>query len=261
MPCCEGERTLDALTATLARAEVPPHVRRLGIVSGYAVLHPNTQGQAWASLFRWHNESSNAWTMVVLALASLCLTLTAANLDAATMCLTAAVLMHCPFSVGCSLSTPIDKATGSAWKRWDWCALNAAAVPITFGLGYHGMPALLCALNVGVTLRLAIGNVRRPGRADRRARALIPLVLSFNFPILFHCARPFARECARGVLGSLLIGGAAYSLKIPERWFPGAFDYAGSSHHLMHVMLIVAHAYQHRFVASLMSLRSSPNEG
>ncbi|KAK8102164.1 hypothetical protein PG984_015310 [Apiospora sp. TS-2023a] len=33
-------------------------------------------------------------------------------------------------------------------------------------------------------------------------------------------------------------GSAVYAARIPERWFPGTFDYIGQSHNLMHVLVL-----------------------
>lgn len=34
-------------------------------------------------------------------------------------------------------------------------------------------------------------------------------------------------------------GSAVYAARIPERWFPGTFDFVGQSHNLMHVLVLV----------------------
>ena len=40
-------------------------------------------------------------------------------------------------------------------------------------------------------------------------------------------------------LGLLNVTGAAiYAMRIPERWYPGRFDLLGSSHQIMHVLVM-----------------------
>ncbi|KAK7971470.1 hypothetical protein PG989_016486 [Apiospora arundinis] len=34
-------------------------------------------------------------------------------------------------------------------------------------------------------------------------------------------------------------GSAIYAARIPERWFPGTFDYIGQSHNLMHILVLM----------------------
>jgi adiponectin receptor len=44
-----------------------------------------------------------------------------------------------------------------------------------------------------------------------------------------------------GVGAAFYIGGAIiYSFKIPERFYPRAYDYIGSSHNLLHVCVVAA---------------------
>jgi adiponectin receptor len=42
------------------------------------------------------------------------------------------------------------------------------------------------------------------------------------------------------------IGAAIYVARIPERWFPKRFDIWGSSHQLMHVLLVLGAIIQER---------------
>ena len=40
--------------------------------------------------------------------------------------------------------------------------------------------------------------------------------------------------------GTIYAGGAViYSLKFPEKWFPGWFDYIGNSHNIFHVCVVI----------------------
>jgi adiponectin receptor len=60
-----------------------------------------------------------------------------------------------------------------------------------------------------------------------------------------------AARAALGVLLSLLAGAATYATGWPERRRPGTFDIWGSSHQLMHVGVVCAHAYKHAFLREL----------
>lgn len=43
-----------------------------------------------------------------------------------------------------------------------------------------------------------------------------------------------------------IIGGAIGATRIPEKWFPGKFDYFGNSHHIMHILVVTAVVHMHR---------------
>jgi len=40
-------------------------------------------------------------------------------------------------------------------------------------------------------------------------------------------------------------GGIIGALRIPEKWFPGRFDFWFNSHHIMHVLVLVAVVHMH----------------
>ncbi|XP_065582254.1 progestin and adipoQ receptor family member 4-like [Artemia franciscana] len=42
-----------------------------------------------------------------------------------------------------------------------------------------------------------------------------------------------------------LVGGAIGALRIPEKWFPGKLDYWFNSHHIMHVLVVIAVIHMH----------------
>jgi len=60
-----------------------------------------------------------------------------------------------------------------------------------------------------------------------------------------------AARAALGALVSLAAGAAAYASGWPERRWPGRFDVFGSSHQLMHVAMVAAHACKHAFLREL----------
>jgi predicted membrane channel-forming protein YqfA (hemolysin III family) len=42
-----------------------------------------------------------------------------------------------------------------------------------------------------------------------------------------------------------ILGGFIGAMRIPERWFPGRFDFFFNSHHIMHVLVLVAVVQMH----------------
>lgn len=42
-----------------------------------------------------------------------------------------------------------------------------------------------------------------------------------------------------------ILGGVIGALRVPERYFPGRFDFFFNSHHIMHVLVLVAVVHMH----------------
>ncbi|KAK8071409.1 hypothetical protein PG997_011612 [Apiospora hydei] len=100
------------------------------------------------------------------------------------------------------------------------------------------------ALGCGVfTLR---PKFRQP--AYRTTRFLLYLFLGASlFAPIFHGLVLYGYPVLNSMMGlesflGLAVinfsGSAVYAARIPERWFPGAFDYLGQSHNLMHVLVL-----------------------
>jgi len=65
------------------------------------------------------------------------------------------------------------------------------------------------------------------------------------------------------VMGLYTIAGVAvvfYLVKFPERWFPGRFDYLGSSHQIWHFLILIALITHYNSTFQLMALRLSGTE-
>ncbi len=54
-----------------------------------------------------------------------------------------------------------------------------------------------------------------------------------------------------GTVVTLIIGGKMYAQHYPERWAPGRFDLVGNSHQLMHLLAMLAHYCEWRFLCVL----------
>ncbi len=53
------------------------------------------------------------------------------------------------------------------------------------------------------------------------------------------------------------VGAAIYALRVPERWWPGAFDLAFHSHQLFHLCVVGAAAVHYRGVRVLLAWRDA----
>uniref|UniRef100_T1JHI6 Progestin and adipoQ receptor family member 4 n=1 Tax=Strigamia maritima TaxID=126957 RepID=T1JHI6_STRMM len=81
----------------------------------------------------------------------------------------------------------------------------------------------------------------------------LSFTLQFCFRIVLFCIRlsPFGggdpASIAHVFLQDFLsvIGGAIGATQVPERWLPGRVDSVGNSHHIMHVLVVIAIVHMH----------------
>ena len=57
-------------------------------------------------------------------------------------------------------------------------------------------------------------------------------------------------------MAGLQLGAAIYALRVPERWYPGAFDLWFSSHQLFHLCVVAAALVHYRGVRTLLDWRT-----
>lgn len=60
-----------------------------------------------------------------------------------------------------------------------------------------------------------------------------------------------AIDCPTSLLQDIfaICGGIIGATNIPERWFPGTLDLIANSHHVMHVMVLLAAYQMHKAVS------------
>ncbi|KAH7083415.1 putative membrane protein [Paraphoma chrysanthemicola] len=110
---------------------------------------------------------------------------------------------------------------------------------------YYTLVSVLAAGCVYATLHPAF---RRPKYRPYRAAMYSGLGLSFIIPIV-HGISKFGWETQMwrmsldwmALMATFnLVGGAMYGMRIPEKWYPYRFDVWGSSHQIMHCLVICA---------------------
>jgi len=234
---------------------VPMYRRMPGIVSGYIVIPNCTYMMCMSSLFTFHNESCNAWTMVLLS--AVALFMSNMNNGVAEQLLCASTLIHMPFSVCCSLFIPMGEEVFKFWHTLDAMAMCLTAIPMGFSLGMGTLPMPLLVLNTVATAYMGCESAHHFWKAHNSSKKkkrclaqtfkITGVVICFTFPLVYTIAQDGASKKSHYALCTLAgyaSAGLLYSSKVPERWFPGMFDYFGSSHNLMHIILILVHVGQ-----------------
>lgn len=252
----------------LACHEAPDHVLFPYILSGYRA--GGTYWQCLCALFAWHTETMNAWTMIFCGATS-CLLLhrVVVREDVSIgqafpfACITFAVVLHMPFSVGFHLFRGMNPTVYNLWRRLDQAFIFIACVPLCLGLCYCVFSAWATLVNVLVTTVVAIVGCREVWRLKpdfRRRKSSMVLfvgsgVLCSWFPMLYVGARDLAMQrlslsaaAAAGVIISLGFGSYAYASSVPEKFAPGKFDFFFSSHQIMHWTVLIARICEYAFV-------------
>ncbi|KZS19272.1 Progestin and adipoQ receptor family member 4 [Daphnia magna] len=84
---------------------------------------------------------------------------------------------------------------------------------------------------------------------DRRLCFCLPVLIRLTLVILrtMNYASGHPSSIAHVWLQDTIsiLGGFIGAMRIPERWFPGRFDYFFNSHHIMHVLVLVAVVQMH----------------
>lgn len=100
----------------------------------------------------------------------------------------------------------------------------------------------------------------------RKPRALLFLAMGFSgvVPAVHAAAQNWGDPACRVVLALEALMGAAYGAgawvyasRVPERWKPGAFDLAGHSHQIFHLLVIAGALLHYAAIAVLLDWRDA----
>lgn len=247
----------------LTAEQVPLWLRCPHLLTNYRL--GGTYWICFQSLFAWHNETVNAWTMIVtnlLSFIALCCSKCNGLNCIPFYTLWFSALVHMPFSVGYHLFSPIDQHVFNTWKQLDILFIFVSSCFLTFSLGFHVMPLdqniLVTTVAIILTCWYKCGGGHNIATNKMRNALLVSsIVCIYCIPIIYKCiidkdilTISFAHTTLLIVVSSIFGTGLLYAKSIPERWFPGAFDLFGRSHHIMHIGVMVAHMAEWYFVYS-----------
>ncbi|KAJ1866143.1 hypothetical protein LPJ78_002060 [Coemansia sp. RSA 989] len=276
--------TADSKPAAYARRhlrwdELPPWMRdNQYILSGYR-QPTNSFRKCFASWLYVHNETGNIMTHAIGALAFLvlCFTVTRGLLlefstvdwrDVATLyafllgavgCMGLSALFH---TVTCH-----SQSVQRAYNKCDYVGIVllivGSCVPVfcymfychvRLKLAYLTLIFALGALTITVVVAPRFGT---PEYRPLRAATFVALGLSGIVPAL-HAALLFGWEYTMNavqvpymlMMGATYIAGATiYGARVPERWWPGKFDYWLHSHQIFHIFVVAAAVFHYIGVA------------
>ncbi|RDA85791.1 hypothetical protein CP532_6289 [Ophiocordyceps camponoti-leonardi (nom. inval.)] len=251
-----------------------PHIKR-----GYRFTESKLE--CVRSMFNISNETFNIWShalglVLVLAVAFYFYP-TSANFGLSTK---GDVLVAAAFFVMAGLTL----VCSTVWHTMNAVA-DVDAISIFACVDYTGISLLIAASIVTteytafycdpvsrwtymtLTALLGLGGVLLPWNprfndADKpwaRVAFYVGLALTGFMPILqlgFTKGQDFVVDFYSPISKSLLVylgGAVVYASKIPERWFPGVFDYIGGSHNLWHAAVLSGILFHYTAMQQLFS--------
>lgn len=272
-----GPKEKDLRTVTFDDPRLPDWLRDNPFLQHGHRLQTKSLRECIDSLWYWNNESANIWThlggailifslglagIIQLAIWQSTGTLHTARITdlllilptffGAVLCLSFSALMHTFYC-----KSPQTCAT---MCRFDYAGIvvliSGSIVSITyFGLrcdgdiragflGFSSAVAVLC-----IYLLVIRTDLLGPRWTKLRVfmftllgfSGLVPLTISaIRHPWTYvDCAWMLTRYSIPSALLQIL-GGLLYAYRVPERYYPGAFDYVGHSHSLLHCCVVIA---------------------
>lgn len=224
-------------------------------------LYPNVsngyrcgKGGLCKSLWTWHTETINIWTMIVTGLVSVMLAvwyrhLVSPHLHKVLMIHSITVATHCGMSAFFHTVIFLSPRMYMIGRRMDMVGIFGGSVPLAIAVGWFVLPKWLLVINTVVTSMVAawgIGFMWREVSVNPKTQAMwvARVTLCWMFPLGLKI---YQTEAVISVV-SLIAGGVVYTLGVPEKWFPGRFDYIGTSHQLMHLSVTTTHIATFLFI-------------
>ena len=198
-------------------------------------------------LLSWHNETLNIWTLISIPVMSWWMFFTSrvywhmSNTETYILAvMPISVTLHCIASAGNHTVASYNAAICKLFKRLDVCATYWASTlyAILFNSLVYGQSLwtiIISLFTLSVSTWLSWSEFQRNNSNLYKTIATSVLVTCYMIPLI--------DSHYNGILTSivLLLGGIFYGLQIPERIWPGKFDFIFHGNQLMHYCLIAAH--------------------
>ncbi|TGO25162.1 hypothetical protein BPAE_0086g00270 [Botrytis paeoniae] len=148
--------------------------------------------------------------------------------------------------------------TAAFWIELDYLGIVALMWGSTVATIYHGFIcdvklqriywSMITLLSLALTLFTLLPPFRTPFFRPYRtlmyaALGLSAVIFIVHSIIIYGIALQYKRLSLGwivGMAGLNFVGALAYSLRIPEKYYPGRFDIYGNSHQILHCMVVLA---------------------
>lgn len=216
------------------------------------------------NLFKLHNESVNAWTMIVSYISVLLIIIyifirTQFNKLYSLVFLLhlMAHTIHTPFSVGYHTFGNINKEEFIKWRKYDIYTIFLRCIIMTFTLSFFTYKNFLYVLlNTSITLTFVYyallkfkesEDKHEPLNKYQQGLLIGSVAFTTSIPILYKIiisviTKSYTTSFKIALTAAIfyIISYICYSFQIPERFFPkGVFNEFGNSHNVMHFAYII----------------------
>lgn len=263
---------------TVKRNEAPVWTTYPNILSGYRNNEVYSSYSVCVhSLFEFHTETGNVWTMILAIITSMTLYIYAEvslrlnkNDRAIFVCFMLSCVLHAPLSIGYHLFMPISPDINLTWRRLDTGGVFVVSVLLTFALGRPVLPTpILFAVILSSTTTAALGvkevlSWQSDKVIERKylSRLISCAVLNYLFPTMYYVVRhlisnnslDFSCIAVLGMIISLTSGCIIFDYGFPQNIYKGKSLI--TSHQIMHLSLVSAHLCEYAFIFSRVKLLS-----
>jgi adiponectin receptor len=224
------------------------------ITTGYRRPTDNVRLAVWSMFSSLHNETINAWTIVMNAMILFAVASMHRDVTMYQVTMMIGILQHAPisFMYHTMLCSP---KYANICRKLDILSISIASVHITMALGgaVFGLRSLSTWLLFLMSLMFCYPQfvyVAEPSSTRvvsivEKQKTLVYVasgVLVYNIPIIYSViTSPVAYTRAYGLFEviSIAIATIFYVTDYPEKYHPGRYDLIGSSHQWAHLFLIL----------------------
>jgi adiponectin receptor len=230
-------------------SSVPEWLHVPFIKTGY--VYPGlTHSECSRLLFKWHNQTLNAWTMILGVFVSTYFYINS-DMTLPFTILWLSCIFHMPFAVANHLFRHISREHYVYYKNLDMHLILISSVMLTFAFSYHVFSLEFTLLNTSIALISAFKTSKLTeigSRTDKKKHVLMFLinVLSYLAPIVYKIQMCESQAILACIGCALMI----YITGFPERIYPERFDIIGASHQWMHIFVLLAHVFEYYFVSA-----------
>ncbi|CAH0546159.1 unnamed protein product [Brassicogethes aeneus] len=237
------------------------------------------------SIFRIHAETGNIWTHLVGCILFIGITvyftysqyvkIPDSKETWVFLAFFAGAILYLGFSTIFHTLYCHSQNVSKLFSKLDYCGISllimGSFVPwVYFGFYCHFVPKVLylvmvCTLGISTMCVSLIDKFSTPTWRPFRAGVFMTFGLSAVFPALHYGFQEgwFNHISQKNLgwlvlMGVLYIAGALlYALRVPERWYPGKFDFWFHSHQIFHVFVVAAALVHFHGVTELATHRLS----
>ena len=207
------------------------------------------------SLFKWHNETTNVWSMIMVNIVSLVCLLYVCIVLKPTVILPFVLLylsslIHLPFSVGYHLFMPMSKSVNTLWYKLDFCFILVGISLLIFAMCFFALPMFytlcVCGLALLITIIAWTYVWSCHQKCSKKTNAILVSFITalLLIPLVYQTRELASLALTLGIVVCLLFGAYCYKTSFLNMYTP-SFN---SSHTTMHIMVLIAHVLEYMFV-------------